>query len=562
MEIHELNTKTITNPAYVALDDGVDTYKLDLNAKLSSINTALTRDAANIENLLAKHTVHFCETATAAATSTKVVTTSEYGGADGEYIAVKFTNGNTASSISFTIGNLSNGTVVFPGHSSALKIGYDNILIFRVTDEAGVQPNPVWKYTFVGYYPLNATTSADGLMSSSDKSALDTAVTDISSLKSDFDDITTTVEPEKPNIFDISAITANTYIDTSGNATASANFSVTDYIPVTEGDKIYWWCNRGGYEGWMYFDARFLCAYDSNKSAVSASGGTFVAPPYTVPSGIAYIRLSISNTYLNAWSDWYAGQRKNTEGFVAYGAYTIEIDIPESITDKFTEIDGRLDALELTEASYTVQNGGSILSGLKYCYANGIKHLIVEAGTYDVIAEYESEYGSDYFTNYTNYATTDAFDRGLWLENIKVTFSAGSKVVCKYTGNNTAVGNYFSAFATGNNVIIDGLVLDSENLRYGIHSDFNSTQKQTYFIVRNCDLKHYKNSTSMQAIGAGFGIHVLWLIEDTIFRSAGGNHIVFRVHNNVSDAAQSKLIVRDCYIDGEIKKDGTITIYP
>ena len=49
MEIHELNTKTITNPAYVALDDGTDTYKLDLNAKLTLIDTALGNDANDID---------------------------------------------------------------------------------------------------------------------------------------------------------------------------------------------------------------------------------------------------------------------------------------------------------------------------------------------------------------------------------------------------------------------------------------------------------------------------------------------------------------------------------
>ena len=51
MEIHELNTKTITNPAYVALDDGTDTYKLDLNAKLTLIDTALGNDANDIDAL-------------------------------------------------------------------------------------------------------------------------------------------------------------------------------------------------------------------------------------------------------------------------------------------------------------------------------------------------------------------------------------------------------------------------------------------------------------------------------------------------------------------------------
>lgn len=206
---------------------------------------------------------------------------------------------------------------------------------------------------------------------------------------------------------------------------------------------------------------------------------------------------------------------------------------------------------KINDNIYHVGEDGSILEALKYCYDNGYTKLVVETGTYDVIAEYENYYGSDYFTNYEGYSgQTDKFTRGLWLENIEVIFSPGAKVICKYTGDNENVSLYFSAFATGNNVIIDGLVLDSENLRYGIHADYNSGNNVTDFIIRNGDLRHYKSDSNAQAIGAGFGIHVNWLIENTIFRSQSKTH-VFRVHNNESVLAQSKLTIRDCYIEGE-----------
>jgi len=48
MNIHELNTKAITNPAYVALDDGSDTYKLDLNAKLSTMQSSISGAESDI----------------------------------------------------------------------------------------------------------------------------------------------------------------------------------------------------------------------------------------------------------------------------------------------------------------------------------------------------------------------------------------------------------------------------------------------------------------------------------------------------------------------------------
>lgn len=201
------------------------------------------------------------------------------------------------------------------------------------------------------------------------------------------------------------------------------------------------------------------------------------------------------------------------------------------------------------ESSLSVTPTDTILAGLKRCYESGYKKLIVESGEYDIIAEYEKYYGSDYFTNYENYSTSDRFDRGLWLEDIEIIFSPGAKVVCHYTGDNENVSNYFSPFSCGNNVIIDGLVLDASGCRYGIHPDFNTGTARSYMTIRNSDLKHFKSNTNEQCIGAGFGMHVDWLIENTIFRSENEN-IVFRVHNNVAAGAQSKLVVKDCYIDG------------
>jgi len=200
--------------------------------------------------------------------------------------------------------------------------------------------------------------------------------------------------------------------------------------------------------------------------------------------------------------------------------------------------------------SLVVDTSKGILNGLKECYSKGIKKLVVEAGTYDVINEYKSVYGSDYFTNYNGYSnSTDSFDRGLWLEDIEVIFSPGAKVVCKYTGTNQKVIDEFSPFAVGNNVVIDGLVLDSSNCRYGIHPDYNTGSNMSYMKILNSDLKHYKSSSNEQCIGAGFGIHVNWLIENTIFRCENNNH-VFRVHNNISNEACSKLVIKNCYIEG------------
>lgn len=234
-----------------------------------------------------------------------------------------------------------------------------------------------------------------------------------------------------------------------------------------------------------------------------------------------------------------------------YYRYSSTVFLPwVNLSDKLVEKVKAETTPSASANTLTVTNGGSILSALKSCYANGYNRLIVEAGEYDVIAEYEAYYGSSYFTDYTGYAgQADEFTRGLWLEDIEVVFNPGAKVICKYTGDNDAVVYNFCAFATGNNVTIDGLHLDAENLRYGIHADFNTGMDVTTFKVRNCDLRHYRNTVNCQAIGAGLGAHVLWEIENTVFRSDYAT-IVFRIHNNINAAAQSKVIIRNCYIAG------------
>ena len=201
--------------------------------------------------------------------------------------------------------------------------------------------------------------------------------------------------------------------------------------------------------------------------------------------------------------------------------------------------------------AYTIDTSIGLLQGLKYCEANNIKKVVVEAGNYDVIAEYEDYYGGDYFDDYVDYSGTDKFDRGLWLDNIELTFNTGAFVEANYQGNNGNVKQNFSAFATGNNVTIDGLNLEATNLRYGIHADFNTGSELTTITIKNCDLSHWKSSNNNnQAIGAGLGLHTRWEVTNTIFRSMG-NYPVFRIHNRGLTAAMGQMIVKDCYIDGE-----------
>lgn len=192
-------------------------------------------------------------------------------------------------------------------------------------------------------------------------------------------------------------------------------------------------------------------------------------------------------------------------------------------------------------------SGGSLLEGFKRAYDTGCTRIIVEAGSYNIINEYKAEYGDDFFDNYT--APVDPFEWGLWVENMEVIFSPGAMVSCHYTGDNENVKTYFAPFNTANNAIIDGLVLDCTECRYGIHADFTKGADRSYTIFRNCDITFAKGDANRQAIGAGFGVHDDWLVENCIFRTDVAAYVV-RIHNNVSAEAKSRAVFRNCYVDG------------
>lgn len=92
MEIHELNTKAVTNPGYMVLDDGTDTYKAnfgEINDTITTLGTDLSTAEGNITSLqttVGSHTSSINTNATNIATLQKgsVYVTPEHFGAVGD----------------------------------------------------------------------------------------------------------------------------------------------------------------------------------------------------------------------------------------------------------------------------------------------------------------------------------------------------------------------------------------------------------------------------------------------------------------------------------------------
>ena len=99
--------------------------------------------------------------------------------------------------------------------------------------------------------------------------------------------------------------------------------------------------------------------------------------------------------------------------------------------------------------------------------------IIIQPGIYDIIQEYQDHYGADIFQKMAYRSTEyNFFQAGLYVTERKMTFLPGAVVKCDYPEDQLADDKRFSAFATGENFTIEGLVLYGNNLYYAIHDDY------------------------------------------------------------------------------------------
>lgn len=193
--------------------------------------------------------------------------------------------------------------------------------------------------------------------------------------------------------------------------------------------------------------------------------------------------------------------------------------------------------------------------------------IIVDAGTYDIEAEYKEYYGNDFFSNYPMdgyHSQTDKFYAGLWLADkvelianglVTITFpyADGLRVTDVDPADRTRenfdpVAQYFSPLNTTTNVFVDGIdiKLALNNCRYHIHDDFAYVGGVNVF--RNMELSG--TCQKMTAFGCGMGIKNQYIIENC---KISDNVISISYHNNSGSVAKNKLVVKDCFCTGVIQ---------
>lgn len=195
----------------------------------------------------------------------------------------------------------------------------------------------------------------------------------------------------------------------------------------------------------------------------------------------------------------------------------------------------------------------SFTEGIKYATELANCHVTVMPGTYDIIAEYESLYGNDFFTNFSSSST----DIGLVLKNnVVVEFAPNAFVICDYNGDNTYVQNLFSPLNSG----IYGFTLINANVtsrkvRYTMHDERARSTDYYHNKYIGCHFNHDKeNGTGYRnCIGGGLGKNGLVEIENCIFENPSDMGYLVSYHNSVVSGARSNVFIRNSMIKGDAR---------
>ena len=148
----------------------------------------------------------------------------------------------------------------------------------------------------------------------------------------------TTFTQQGKNLWDTSAVLDGYYMPATGNLVASATYAVSDYIAVEAGATYSIRVPP------LSTGARFLAAFDAGKGVVAAEGVNTALNSYTVPAGIAFIRVT-------TWAYAVDGfQVEKSAAPTLYEPYRTELDMPVRAESLVGDVlDPRLNAARLKQ---------------------------------------------------------------------------------------------------------------------------------------------------------------------------------------------------------------------
>lgn len=360
-------------------------------------------------------------------------------------------------------------------------------------------------------------------------------------------------------------------------ATAEANAVVSEYNgKVAEQDASIaaltqeMDAQREAVEAGYYTDYNQLSLWESG--AVDTNG--LIANSYRIrtkdyiPKGVQ--RIECANGYammvyryasgvvdLNFYTGWIASLDLDQENY-EYKVIVKEnggAEIGSDVSAHYLAIKMYGKKLPATPIIIDKQGNGdftSLVKGLRKAYTREDLVFYVRSGNYDIIQEFEEEYGSDFFTNYTPQSI-----RGIVLLNrCKVIFSHNARVTCHYEGDNDVVKEYFAPFNSGvGGFELEGLNISASNVRYCLHDELGANTMPYVSRIRNCCMKLDNTNSSWgadQCIGGGLGKSAIVDISGCCFESVrnGKDDAAVSYHNSQADGAKSHVVIKDNYIAG------------
>ena len=133
------------------------------------------------------------------------------------------------------------------------------------------------------YEPFKFISTVPSLLENNSVTSDKVAPNSITTAKTNF------IQVDK-NKFNKNTATIGSYCSNTGAIAPNAFYDLSDYIPVVVGTQYV--CNGSG----IYFS----CYFDSNLNVVAGGTGTNITT-FTVPAGVAYVRITIAHSGLNTF---------------------------------------------------------------------------------------------------------------------------------------------------------------------------------------------------------------------------------------------------------------------
>lgn len=209
---------------------------------------------------------------------------------------------------------------------------------------------------------------------------------DTTALKSDIDELDTRLSESinditknfeivgiSPNVVDMTKIKRGEYIHTNGQNASNEKYLHTDFIPVETGDKIESWRYTGSRWAQNSYNMRYVCAYDSEKNVMPASGAESQTL-YTVPDNVKFIIISTNASWIDTKNQMIL---KNYDGtptefidfskgnYVAKSEFISE-DVKENIAKRAVKT---FDDLRINNGYFSI-DGGSMEQPIEFPYHN------------------------------------------------------------------------------------------------------------------------------------------------------------------------------------------------